>query len=188
MLLQRIYQIMSGVKIRFISRGKVILKGSCLIIRHNFRKYGGGALQIDASQRVYFGPNTMITCCGEVQIGYGFSATEFLRLTALEGIIIGNNVLIGSSVTIMDCNHGTDPDIQGGYLNQKMITDKVIIEDGVWCGDHVIILPGVTIGQHSIIGAGSIVTKSIPEYCIAVGNPAKVIKRWSAVNKRWERL
>ncbi len=130
----------------------------------------------------------MITCCGEVQIGYGFSATEFFRLTALEKVTIGNNVLIGSSVTIMDCNHGTDPDIQGGYLKQQMITGKVVIEDGVWCGDHVIILPGVTIGQHSIIGAGSIVTKSIPEYCIAVGNPAKVIKRWNAEYKRWEKL
>lgn len=53
----------------------------------------------------------------------------------------------------------------------------VKIEDNVWIGGGVIILPGVTIGRNSVIGAGSVVNKSIPENCVAVGNPCRVIRR-----------
>jgi acetyltransferase-like isoleucine patch superfamily enzyme len=61
----------------------------------------------------------------------------------------------------------------------------VRIEKGCWIGEKVIILPGVNIGKRSIIGAGSVVTKSIPEYSIAVGNPARVIKTWNKDKKQW---
>ena len=63
--------------------------------------------------------------------------------------------------------------------------DKVLLENGVWIGNSTIILPGVTIGEKSIIGAGSVVTKSIPPYCIAAGNPAKVIKKYDFNTKMW---
>ena len=53
----------------------------------------------------------------------------------------------------------------------------VRIEDGVWIGGGVVILPGVTIGRNSVIGAGSVVTRSIPANCVAVGNPCRVIKQ-----------
>ena len=53
--------------------------------------------------------------------------------------------------------------------------EKIIIEDDVWIGTHAVILAGVTVGAHSVIGAGSVVTKDIPPYSIAVGVPAKVI-------------
>lgn len=62
------------------------------------------------------------------------------------------------------------------YFNQPLICKKVIIEDGGWLGDKVVVLPSVTIGEKSIIGASSIVTKDIPKYSIAVGNPAKLLK------------
>jgi acetyltransferase-like isoleucine patch superfamily enzyme len=61
----------------------------------------------------------------------------------------------------------------------------VRIEKGCWIGEKVIILPGVNIGERSIIGAGSVVTKSIPAYSIAVGNPARVIKTWNKDSKQW---
>jgi acetyltransferase-like isoleucine patch superfamily enzyme len=53
----------------------------------------------------------------------------------------------------------------------------VLIEDHVWIGAHVIILPGVRIGRHSAIGAGSVVTKDVPANCLAVGNPARVLRQ-----------
>ena len=99
-------------------------------------------------------------------------------------IEIGNNVLIASNVQIYTATHSAD-------VNERIVADwddnsaipyfrtyalPVKIEDNVWIGGGVIILPGVTIGKNSVIGAGSIVTKSIPENCVAVGNPCRVIR------------
>lgn len=61
---------------------------------------------------------------------------------------------------------------QGFYVSRE-----VMLREGCWIGANVVILPGVTIGKNAVIGAGSIVTKSIPDFCVAAGNPAKVIKQ-----------
>ena len=65
--------------------------------------------------------------------------------------------------------------------------NEIKIEDGVWIGNSVIILPGVKIGKKSIIGAGSVVCKSIPDYCVAVGNPARIIKRYDHSSNIWRK-
>ena len=62
---------------------------------------------------------------------------------------------------------------------------NVVIGEGTWIGENVSIL-GCSIGKQCVIGAGSIVTKDIPDYCVAVGNPAKVIKKYSLVKRKWE--
>lgn len=62
----------------------------------------------------------------------------------------------------------------------------VIIEDGVWIGANSTILPGVRIGEKSVIGAGSVVLKDIPPFCIAFGNPCKPIKQWNAKSGLFE--
>ncbi len=89
---------------------------------------------------------------------------------------IGDNVMMGPNVTIYTSNHEysrTDiPMCQQGGGD----VCKVTIGSDVWIGSHVIILKGVTIGKGAIIGSGSIVTKNIPDYAIAAGNPCKVIK------------
>jgi maltose O-acetyltransferase len=91
-------------------------------------------------------------------------------------IIIGKNVLMGQDVVIITNNHAfsrTDiPIMEQGYTE----INPVYIGDNVWIGDRVIILDGITIGAESIIGAGSVVTKNIPEWAIAGGNPAKIIR------------
>lgn len=99
-------------------------------------------------------------------------------------IEIGHNVLIASNVQIYTATHSVD-------VNERIVGDwdkssetpyfrtyalPVKIEDNVWIGGGTIILPGVTIGKNSVIGAGSIVNKSIPENCVAVGNPCRVIR------------
>ena len=61
----------------------------------------------------------------------------------------------------------------------------VEVGDNVWIGEGVVIMPGITIGQGSIIGANSTVTKSIPPYCIAVGQPARVIKKYDFSINKW---
>jgi len=92
------------------------------------------------------------------------------------GIIIEDDVLIGSGVHIYINNHNFDnPDIpiidQGHYP-----PSPVTLKKGCWIGANAVLLPGVTIGENSVIGAGSVVTKSIPAKVVAAGCPAKVIK------------
>lgn len=91
-------------------------------------------------------------------------------------IHIGNDVLIGPGCTIVTANHAVDPDKRRqGYMRLKSVS----IGDNVWIGAGVMICPGVNIGRDSVIGAGSVVVKDIPEDCIAVGNPCRVIGKAS---------
>ncbi|MEM9219323.1 MAG: acyltransferase [Cyanobacteria bacterium P01_F01_bin.150] len=95
-------------------------------------------------------------------------------ITALTQVKIGNRVLIGSGVLITD-NDG-HPVAPKDRINSRDIkTEPILIEDDVFIGARSIILKGVTIGQGSVIGAGSVVTKNIPPYSIAVGNPCRVV-------------
>ena len=89
---------------------------------------------------------------------------------------IGNNVMMGPDCIIYTRNHRFD-DTEIPMNEQGFAEDKpVYIGDDVWIGSRVIILPGVTVGDHVIIGAGSVVTKDIPPWAIAAGNPAAVKK------------
>lgn len=94
-------------------------------------------------------------------------------------ISIGNNIMFGPNVTILDGDHlfgviGESVRFLKPILNEN--SKKVTIEDEVWCGASAIILKGVTLGMGSVIGAGSIVSKDIPPFTIAVGNPCKPVK------------
>jgi maltose O-acetyltransferase len=99
-------------------------------------------------------------------INYGAS------ITAYREVRIGRHCLLGHHLRIIDrSEYG---------LEQREIAPPaapVLIEDHVWIGAHVIILPGVRIGHNSAIGAGSVVTKDVPANCLAVGNPARVLRR-----------
>ena len=93
-----------------------------------------------------------------------------------ESLSIGDNVKIGGNCTIMD-NDVHQIDYRDRRNNNGVVkTSPVVIENDAWLGANVIVLKGVTIGARSIIGAGSVVTKSIPPDCIAAGNPARVIQ------------
>ncbi len=107
---------------------------------------------------------------------------------AAVSITIGDDVIISNSVHIYDNNnHPTDPKqrlemTQSGsfygplWAWERSSKAPVVIEDNVWIGERSTILKGVTIGKGSVIGCDSVVTKSIPPYSVACGNPAKVVK------------
>lgn len=118
----------------------------------------------------------------ECLIGYRFC------ILAGEEVIIGDNCSIASDVSIFSENHGIDPSEEKSYGNQQLQVAPVKIGRGCWIGDKVIILPGITIGERSVIGGGAVVTKSIPAYSIAVGNPARVIKKFNFETKKWEKI
>ena len=99
------------------------------------------------------------------------------RNTVVRGYFrIGMNVSIAPNCTIIGANHNfqrTDIPIKHQGVSNR---GGVVIEDDVWLGANCVVLDGVTIGKGSVIGAGSIVSRSIPPYSIAVGNPCRVIK------------
>ena len=95
--------------------------------------------------------------------------------------------MIASFVLVTSQNHGIDPQ-KGLYMNQDLKCAPVHIKKGAWIGEKVVILPGVIIGEGSVIGAGSVITKSIPDYSIAVGNPAHVIKKFDFLEKKWTEI
>lgn len=85
------------------------------------------------------------------------------------GITIEDNVMIAADASVISNNHD--------LYDRVLLTCKpVVIKKGAWIGGHAIILPGVTVGRYAVVGAGSVVTKDIPDYAVAVGNPARVIR------------
>lgn len=121
-------------------------------------------------------------------IGNHVRITARCRITCAGKIEIGNDALFGPDVFITDHNHGMDPEKPGGYSPQDIMIRNVKIEEGVWLGQRVCVLPGTTIGAHSIIGANSVVTHDIPPYSMAVGSPARVIKKWNFDRRIWENV
>ena len=117
-------------------------------------------------------------------IGENFQMNDYVHITAMESVVIGNNVLMASKIYISDCSHGSysgdDNDSSPLEIpkDRKMFSKPVSIEDNVWLGEFVSVLPGVTIGKGTIVGANSVVSKSLPPNVIAVGSPAKPIKQY----------
>jgi acetyltransferase-like isoleucine patch superfamily enzyme len=101
-------------------------------------------------------------------------------------IRIGADVWTGHHVYVTDANHGyEDVSLPPGL--QFAAPRPVVVEDGAWLGHATIVLPGATIGRHAVIGAGSVVSGTIPDYCVAVGNPARVIRRY-VLGEGWVRV
>ena len=115
-------------------------------------------------------------------IGYNFTCL------VTENVTIGKNTIIASNVLITSENHGMNPIDNEDYYHQKLLSDEVMIGDGCWIGESVKIMPGVHIGNRSIIGASSVVTKDIPAYSVAVGCPAKIIKKFNFETEQWEKI
>lgn len=156
----------------------LLLRRPFTVLGHKYIKYKslfslpGLRLEcIDSYREQRFSP--------EIILGENVYLNYRCHIGVINKIIIGDNVLIGSNVLITDHSHGYNDGRDTHIAPQnRMLYSKgpVIIEDNVWVCENVSILPGVTIGRNSIIGANSVVTKSIPPYCIASGNPAKVIR------------
>lgn len=100
-------------------------------------------------------------------------------------IEIGNDVWTGHNVYITDQNHGYE-DIEKPISQQSQPERAVKIGDGSWLGYGSVVLPGVTIGRHVVVGANSVVTHDLPDYSVAVGVPARVIKQY--INGEWVKV
>lgn len=122
-----------------------------------------------------------------LEIGENSVLGHFNHIVATKKVRIGKNVLTADKVYIADNLH-TYENIHEPVIRQpiKQI-GEVEIGDGSWLGEHVCVI-GAKIGKHCVIGANSVVTKDIPDFSVAVGSPAKVIKRYNPASEQWEKV
>jgi acetyltransferase-like isoleucine patch superfamily enzyme len=158
-----------GLTNKIVNNGKLIISEN-VIIRP------GTGLYVNKGSSLSIGPNT--------EIGRGSTIASHSE------IIIGEGVLTEPYVFIADYNHEyVDPN-KHIYLQGESIEENTLLSigEGTWIGTNVVIVGNVKIGKQCVIGANSVVTKNIPDYCVAVGAPAKVIKRYSAEKGEWIRV
>lgn len=110
-----------------------------------------------------------------------------LSNTIIGPVKIGNDIRLAQSITLSGLNHNYE-DVSKPIHVQGVSTSPIIIKDGTWIGANVVVLAGVTIGKNCVIAAGSIVTKNIPSFSVAVGNPARVLKKYNHETKVWEKV
>lgn len=146
-----------------------------------------GLQHISVGDGCVFDANIQLTArCNEnytsphIEIGNNCLFRYGCHITAINEIIIGDNLLTGTNVLITDNAHGAFNELNCLLPpNERTLVSrgKVHIGNNVWLGNNVCVLPNVTIGDGAVVGANSVVTKDIPAYSTAVGIPAKVIKQ-----------
>lgn len=149
-----------------------------------------GKKYIDFGEELTTGYNCRIEVNGNhdsgkkiITFGKKVNIGDFVRISGCESVTIGDNVLMGSRVLIIDNSHGQ---YSGNKCDSPLVppnerpmcTAPIVIEDNVWIGDGVVVQKGVRIGNGAIIGANSVVTKDVPEHVVCAGVPAKIIKRY----------
>ena len=121
----------------------------------------------------------------EIVIGNRVTATSHLHIAAFDSIVIEDEVLMASNVFLSDASHAFEnADVPYRYQGFFRVA-PIRIGRGSWLAQNVVVMPGVEIGELSIVGANSVVTRSIPDRCIAVGAPARVVRRWDADSRSW---
>ena len=138
------------------------------ILKGLLGSFGAGAF-VEAPFRCAYGINTFLG--DDVFLNTGCVILDCTRVE------IGAKTLIGPAVQIYTAEHPLDPELRA---TASETARPVILGRNVWIGGGAILLPGVTVGDDAIVGAGSVVTKDIPAGCVAVGNPATVVKQTGA--------
>ena len=124
-------------------------------------------------------PSCRCECGDSVLIGLGSKITG--------PVSFGDNILLAQNVVMSGLNHDFE-DPTKAIVNQGFSVKQIVVEDGVWIGASAVVTAGVRIGKNSVVGAGSVVTKDIPPFCVAVGNPAKVVKKYDFDLKNWVKV
>ncbi|RLB01027.1 MAG: hypothetical protein DRG37_00965 [Deltaproteobacteria bacterium] len=170
----------SGVR---LYRGRIHVDDKC-------RYLGEPAVKIGDNVSLAEGFRIILCCLNEhdnpsVSIGNDVIASENITIMVRSKLDIGDYAGLGNDVSITDFTHTyEDPDVP--IMLQKMTQgDPIKIGKGSWLGMHVRVFGGVEIGEHSVIGANAVVTHDIPAYSVAVGVPARVVKRYDFDSRQW---
>lgn len=172
--------------IRLIVNRLVHKRGKNSLIRYSAR------MDVFPYKKFSLGKNSTIESfcvvnngAGDVLIGN--DARVGIGTVIIGPVVMGNGAGTGQHVFIGGFNHGYADGTQNSKY-QPLDVKGVVIEDEAHIGANSVVLAGVTIGKRCQIGAGSVVTKSIPPYSIAVGNPCRVIRRFNFETNQWENL
>lgn len=149
-----------GKKYITIGRNSIIQRGGWLL-----------AVKIDENEPV-------------LSIGDNCDIGDYCHIVSVKKVIFEDDVLLANNIYVSDNLHGYE-DINVAIKNQPVKFKKeVVLHSGCWIGENVCII-GASVGKNSIIGANSVVTSDIDDYCIAVGSPARVIKKYDLVTQKW---
>lgn len=147
------------------------------------QKYKTGNIVLEPDVILHKG--VRIDVAGEIIFGKGTSLNTYTRVESGYKVQFGENVLIGPNVYISDRSHQYQnvniPIMEQGYYEKG----SLVIGSGTWIGIHACVLGNVKIGKGCVIGANAVVTKDIPDYCVVVGNPGKVIKKYDFALEKW---
>lgn len=173
-------QTINGLKFKLSKLRRVLFRNS-ISIHHTtlagfnarIETLGGGSIKIGRHCSIHDYAK-ILTYGGNIEIGDNVSIHPYCLFHGNGGLKIGNDVRIAPHVVMLASNH-IFKDKDTPIRLQGVEAKGIVIEDDVWLGVNCIVLDGVTIGRGSVIGAGSVVTKSLPEYSVAVGMPARII-------------
>jgi acetyltransferase-like isoleucine patch superfamily enzyme len=137
----------------------------------------GANVYVGADSWLQYVPNGMPPEGAAIRIGDRVQISGHCSITACENVVIEDDVLIARYVHISDHSHGFEDRLNP--VKDQGVTSPlpVLIKRGAWIGHGVVICPGVTVGRNSVIGANSVVRSNIPDGSVAVGAPARVIRR-----------
>lgn len=115
-----------------------------------------------------------------ILIGDGCNFTGACMISAVRLVALGKDVLVARNVYIADHDHAYADTSQAIIRQGVGSVGEVVIEDGAWLGQNVVVTSGVRIGRGAVVGANAVVTADVPDYSLAVGAPARVVKTWSS--------
>ena len=177
----RLYSFIITIGFNFLGKNSYIRPSADLIVGKKYISIGSNTILGKHIQLTAWDYHNGKKFTPFISIGSNCQFGSYNHVTAINKIIIGNGVLTGKFVTITDNSHGIPGNPSDYDLSpiKRIVYSKgrVEIGDNVWIGDKATILPNVKIGDCSIIGANAVVTKDIPPYCIAGGNPARILKK-----------
>ncbi|MHB8377430.1 MAG: acyltransferase [Dehalococcoidia bacterium] len=156
----------AGAKHIFIGERTLIGRNAMLLAAD---RYAGETyepnMRIGDDTRI--GQNFFASCTGEFRIG--------------SRVLISQNVHVGDNLHRYD-----DPDV--AVIDQPMTRGYVIVADDAFIGVNAVILPNVRVGRHAVVGAGAVVTRDVPDYCVAAGNPARILRSYDHERRAWVRV
>lgn len=169
---------------------KLTSLGKESIIKYPYRIEGRGEIII--GDNVYVFPNChfqTISIDGStptIRLGNNIRMWNNSQISCVRTVTIEDGCTFAANCFITDVTHRYDDISIPAYNSQLRTLPSVVIGEGTWVGRNVII-SGAKIGKHCVIGAGSMVSKDVPAYCVVVGNPSRIVKRYNPETEKWQK-